>query len=316
MTGSALVVRFSAVGDCVLAAWPATSIRSWLGKGSLVWACESRCAPVIDRDRLASDVWVFEREAWKRARWSPATWWRQLRAYTGLRRLRFDLGVDLQGHSKTALCLRLAAPRRRYAARATDALARRLNPIPHMQPEGPHEMHLYRAFLRSIGAPELPERPHIPTGIPPAAQLPDRMVSISTGATNAGKQYPVESWRAVARALANEGFGVVGLGGPLDPRLETPGALDLAGLAGWPQTIGVIRASLLHLSADTGAAHIAAAVGTPCVTLFGPTDPDRFRPWSDKAAVLRAGTTDSIPTDHVLAAAYRALSGDGAALSH
>ena len=72
-------------------------------------------APVVDENRLVNSVAEFPRDKWKANRWSPATWREQLRAYAGLRKHKFDWGLDLQGHSKTALALRIAKPKRRLA---------------------------------------------------------------------------------------------------------------------------------------------------------------------------------------------------------
>jgi len=52
------------------------------------------------------------------------------------------------------------------------------------------------------------------------------------------------------------------------------------------ETAALIERSALFLGSDSGIAHLAAAVGTPSVALFGPQDPRRFRPWSSKTVVL------------------------------
>jgi len=52
------------------------------------------------------------------------------------------------------------------------------------------------------------------------------------------------------------------------------------------ETAALIQRSALFIGSDSGIAHLAAACGTPSVALFGPQDPRRFRPWSDKTVVL------------------------------
>src|SRR6185503_12532626 len=52
------------------------------------------------------------------------------------------------------------------------------------------------------------------------------------------------------------------------------------------ETAALIERSVLFIGSDSGIAHLASAVGTPQITLFGPQDPRRFRPWSDRATVL------------------------------
>ena len=68
-----LLVRFSAIGDCVLSAWAATAIRHKYPEAYLCWAVESRCAAVVDRQRLVTRVCEMPRDRWKKARWSPKT---------------------------------------------------------------------------------------------------------------------------------------------------------------------------------------------------------------------------------------------------
>ncbi|RYG23683.1 hypothetical protein EON82_13260, partial [bacterium] len=92
MSQRALVVRFTAIGDCVMAAWAATAIRERHPDGFLCWAVESRCAPMLDRTSLVSRVEEIPRQRWKRNRWSPKTWGEQVAKYASLRRLRFDVG--------------------------------------------------------------------------------------------------------------------------------------------------------------------------------------------------------------------------------
>ncbi len=52
------------------------------------------------------------------------------------------------------------------------------------------------------------------------------------------------------------------------------------------ETATLIERSLLFIGNDSGIAHLAAAIGTPLIALYGPQDPRRFRPWSEKAVVL------------------------------
>jgi ADP-heptose:LPS heptosyltransferase len=52
------------------------------------------------------------------------------------------------------------------------------------------------------------------------------------------------------------------------------------------ETAALIEHSALFLGNDSGIAHVAAACGTPVIALFGPQDPRRFRPWSERTMVL------------------------------
>jgi ADP-heptose:LPS heptosyltransferase len=287
-----LLVRFSAIGDCVMAAWAATAYREKYPEGFLCWAVESRCASIIERSRLCNLVHEFPREQWKKKRWSPAVWREQILAYTELRKLHFDAGLDLQGHSKTALCLRIANPRRRIQARATDAMARRLNPMPTGQPEGMHAIEWNHHALEQLGEFELPERPIMPAA---HARSPG-LVTISVSAGQTDKTYPADGWKQVAGGLLSKGLEVRFLGGPGDPQIRCAGAIDLVGKLSLSDSMNEVARSGLHLCADTGTGHMAAAYGTPVISVFGPTDPHVYRPYGCDGVVLRNGKETSAVT--------------------
>ena len=302
-----LIVRFSAIGDCVMTAWAATAIRTRHPDAFLCWAVESRCASMLDRDTLLSCVEAMPRDLWKRARWSPATWRSQIAKYSGLRRMRFDLGLDLQGHMKTALCLRIANPKVRLASRATDAIAARLNPVPGVRSPGTHMVEWHSQVLRTLEDYALPERPIMPSD-PEAARAVAGCVgggrplaTITVSAGQPGKAYPAAGWAEVARGLHARGYRVALLGGPSDLPLDAEHAIDWVGKLSLASTLEAVRLSAVHLAGDTGTGHMAAALGVPVVSVFGPTDPAEYRPYTELGRVLREGPRpSSIPPSAIL----------------
>lgn len=296
-----LVVRFSAIGDCVMSAWAATAIRRAHPDGFLLWAVEGRCAPVVDRHRLVSQRYEIPRDKWKAHRWSAATWRDQIAKYARLRGMNFDWGVDLQGHSKTALLLRVASPKKRLAAAATDALAKKLNPVLGGRPEGMHHVEWQNRVIREFGDYAIPERPILPEDEHP--REPD-LVTICTGASHAERLIRAETLDEVAKKLIAAGMRVVFLGGPKDVRPGTEGATDLVGSLRLKESCAWVRRSAVHIAADTGLGHVAAAMGTPVVTVFGPQDPRVFRPYTTRGRVLqRDGDPNAISAEEIVAAA-------------
>jgi hypothetical protein len=299
-----LLVRFSAIGDCVMAAWTATSIKERHPDAFLVWAVEGRCAPVIDRHRLVSQRVEFPRDRWRLKKWSPATWREQVLKHTRLRKIGFDFGIDLQGHSKTAICLRVAAPKRRMAAAATDGFAAKLNPVLGDRPAGMHQVEWFQRVLQTMGDFSLPKSPVMPK-IP--SELDPKLVSISVSAGQEFKAYPLERWQEIARQVVAAGYEVTLLGGRTDTGFEMPGVTNEVGKLRLKDTLSVVARSVAHLAADTGTGHMAAALGTPVVSIFGPTDPAIFRPYATNAVVLRNGeSTTSVSTEEVLSAFHGA----------
>jgi ADP-heptose:LPS heptosyltransferase len=80
--------------------------------------------------------------------------------------------------------------------------------------------------------------------------------------------------------------------------------LDLVGKLSLRESMAWIAHSQLHLAADTGSGHIAAAYGVPVVSLFSNKSPARSRPWGDRVTVLHNGPDASkIDPDEVVGAA-------------
>lgn len=290
MNPSFLIVRFSAIGDCVMAAYVASAIRSKHPHAELTWAVESRCLAMLDSDRLINHVVDFPRDRWRKSRWSPTVWREQLSKFAALRQRTYDFGLDLQGHSKTAVCLRIAKPNQRISAFTTDSLAKRLNPLLPGDPDDRHRVERMMNAAQAFGDFQVPANPIMPTplsrmelGLPEGKPL----ATISTGAGAAVKQYPARQWESVINGLIANGFNVLSLGAASDPKLQVQGLVDQVGKWNLNQTMSAVAHSDIHLAADTGTGHMAAAFGVPFVSVFGPTDPKLFRPYSDNGVVLR-----------------------------
>jgi heptosyltransferase-2 len=124
------------------------------------------------------------------------------------------------------------------------------------------------------------------------------VVCLNPGAAfGASKHWPVESFAALARRLSRErGCGVLVLCGPSERQMardivagaETPGVCSLADV---PLSLGLtmacIRRADLLVTTDSGPRHFAAAVGTPVVTLFGPTHIGWTETYFEKAVHLQ-----------------------------
>jgi heptosyltransferase-2 len=119
-----------------------------------------------------------------------------------------------------------------------------------------------------------------------------RIVALAPGAVGPGKAWPVAHYAALARALADDGCAIWVLGGPN----ETPLAAEIAATTGnavRDLTGNDLRNAIVALAAadaavanDSGLMHIAAAIGTPTVAIFGPTSPAQWAPLNPLAAII------------------------------
>jgi len=118
------------------------------------------------------------------------------------------------------------------------------------------------------------------------------IVTLSPGAVGAGKAWPAGHYGELARQLSDEGASVWVLGGPN----ETPLAAGIAAAGGdhvYDLTGNDLRDAIIALAAadaavtnDSGLLHVAAALDTPTVAIFGPTSPWHWRPLNPVAAIL------------------------------
>ena len=203
-----------------------------------------------------------------------------------------DVAVNLHGRGPQSheRLLRLR-PRRLIA------FARPGVPGPRWQADE-HEVHRWCRLLAESGVAADPRRIDLPS--PPVARDPDRTL-VHPGAASGARRWPAERFAAVARAEAAKGRTVVVTGSAGEVDL----ARSVASAAGLPMScVQAGRTDVMGLLAmvggagrivcgDTGVAHVATAVRTPSVVLFGPTSPAHWGPPPDRPwhRALWAGRT-------------------------
>jgi lipopolysaccharide heptosyltransferase I len=121
------------------------------------------------------------------------------------------------------------------------------------------------------------------------------LVVLHPGARWASKIWPSASWASLANWLIREkGLNVVITGSHADRELAAQitaqmreKALNLAGCTSLAELAGIMQKARLALTADTGPMHLAAALGTKVVAIFGPTAPGRSGPFGEGHRVVR-----------------------------
>lgn len=141
----------------------------------------------------------------------------------------------------------------------------------------------------------------------PRLDLPDAgdgvsgAVAIHPGSGGAAKNWRLEDWIAVGEAVASRGDSprLLLVTGEAEhaKRDEVAGAwrargVDFVHADGWdlPRLGSALAGCRLFLGHDSGISHLAAAVGAPCLLLFGPTDPAVWAPANEAVEVLRSET--------------------------
>ncbi|HET9949507.1 MAG TPA: glycosyltransferase family 9 protein [Longimicrobiales bacterium] len=233
-------------------------------------------APLLRMARLAGEVVPFER--------GPAGF---VRAVRELRRRRYREGVLLSPAFSAAWLFRCGGVGR-LRGTATDGrsflLVERLDPRA-LRPY--HRIDAYRILLGQEPAGPRAHRIEPPEELRArwrAALPPGRpLVGLFPGANAPARRWPAGRFAALAAALAARGAGVVVLGGPAERDLTAsvaaaaPGSADLGARTDLADLAAVLSLCDLVVTNDTGPMHLAGAVGTPTVSLWGPSDPNEVR---------------------------------------
>ena len=292
-----LIVRLGALGDVVHAIPVAAALRRAFPQARIDWLVSAKhreildLVPVIDRRLVINDRGGASGGASLAA------------AVRELRRGRHDVAIDLQGLIKSALLARASgAPRvLGFSSRYARERAARLFYTEAHDPgrgglydprETRHVVDINLGVLTLLGITAA--RAEFPIDEPPsdAARVVrdrtgGRYALLNPGAAWPNKRWPPERLAAVAIDLrARHGLSSVVLWGPGEEALAAAvvAAARGAATASPPTTIAdlaaLARGAALMVSGDTGPTHIAAAVGTPIVGLYGPTRPARNGPLS------------------------------------
>jgi lipopolysaccharide heptosyltransferase I len=290
-----LIVRLGALGDIVHAIPVAAAIRAARPSARIDWLVSAKhrdildLVPAIDRRLVAND----------RGEGEGGT--SLVAAVRELRRTRYDVAIDLQGLLKSAVLARASgAPRvvgfsSRYARERlaslfyTDAHDPGRGGLYHPR-ETRHVVEINLGVLEAIGIAG--GRPMFPIEAVDSAiarhaieASGGRYVLLNPGAAWPNKQWPPARFGAIAAAVRDQhGLRSVVLWGPGEMALarEVVAASSDAAILIEPSSIADIvalaRGATLMVSGDTGPTHIASAVGTPIVGLYGPTRPARNGP--------------------------------------
>jgi heptosyltransferase-2 len=217
---------------------------------------------------------------------------------------RFDEAWLLPNSFRAALYARISGAARRIGY-ATDRRSSLLtHPLP--PPEAGHQLRDYDALLEAHGIPPDPDPPRLP--LPDEAKrraadtlsaaglagVGDRLVFLSPGsARDTTKRWRAGRFAALGDLLAQRRFTCAIVVGPQERALGT----DVSGAAKAPLPVlgadldpvglaALLALGRLLVSNDSGPMHLAAAVGTPVVAFFGPTDPGRTAPTGSASRVL------------------------------
>jgi len=311
---SLLIVRLGSMGDIIHTLPAASALRFALPDATIGWLVEEhwvellcalsepRMGPRSPRRPLVDRIHVVDTKRWRKNLFSTHTWERLAAALSELKAQHYEVAVDFQGAARSAILARCSGAPVIYGFRQPRENVATMLYTRQVAAEGVHVVEQNLSLARAVLA-SLPDSSKIEFPLDQNAEnqcdawlrsesIGD-FVLMNPGAGWGAKQWPSERYGEVAKGLAEFGLRTVVNVGPGEEKLSedvetaSKGAAVSIGCS-LAELIALTRKAKLFVGGDTGPMHLAAALGIPVVTVFGPTNPARNGPFGSGSIVLRS----------------------------
>lgn len=294
-----LLTRLSALGDCMLTLPVACALRRRYPDALLIWAVEPLAATLVSR-HPAVDRLVVVPKGWLK---SPHL----IRVVRDrLRSFQFEWAIDPQSLTKSSLLGWLSGARRRIGFARPQG--RELAPWVNNECIERGAAHLVDASLKLLAPLDVTDttvRFDLPVPIE-AETVVDQFLAetclsggyvvINGAASWVSKQWPPDRYGRVARHLGEQyelptvvtWAGQRELTSARQIVARSGGHAILAPATSLPQLAALLRRARLVIGSDTGPLHVAAALGTPCLGLYGPTRVEHCGPYGPGHVTIQA----------------------------
>lgn len=287
-----LIVRLGALGDIVHAIPAAAALRAAYPQARIDWLVEAKHRPILDLVTVLDRVVSIDAK-------SAGGW---VDAVRRVRQVGYDVALDLQGLMKSAVFARASGAARVIGFSIWHLREKGARPFYSETDDGGADdeaadgqhviaknLHLLRVLNIETTTIEFPLARVASAALEDVKRMlgSEPFALINPGAAWPNKRWPPARFAEVAAFLREvRGLSSVVLWGPGEEELgqaivaASGGAARLAPPTQIFDLVELSRAASLIVSGDTGPLHIASAVGTPAVAIYGPTDPHRNGPWA------------------------------------
>lgn len=298
-----LVVRTDRIGDVVLSTPVIKALRDSYPHAYIAMMVSAYAKDVVETNPYLDEVIIYDKEA------EHKSWLGSFKFARNLKKKRFELALILHPANRAHLVTFIAGIPMRvgYDRKLGFLLSDKLKHLKHLGQK--HELEYNLDLLRYLGIEAEDKKTFMPIkvesehwvesallkeGIKPG----DKLLALHPGASCPSKIWPSGRFAEVADKLSlKHGFKVIILGGPKDTVLAgrlagqmRTKAFNLAAKTSVSQLASIIRRCRLFISNDSGPVHIASAVGTPVISIFGRSQeglsPRRWGPLGLKDRIL------------------------------
>ena len=316
-----LLIRLSSIGDVLLASPVAEKLRQHFPKAHITWVVETKSKDVIEGNPFVDEVLVWSRKSWNEHARQKNEYLQLIRLnynfFQSIRALKADLVINMQDDFRSAVLAHISGAKYRICPANFRKTNRWLTNLLVDNTVDKHSMLKYVSLLSPLGIDVKDAHMTMPftsKDIDYANSLlsehglqPKQFVILNPSTSSTKKIWPSNCYAALADLLIEKcNTPVVFLGADSDRALVADitckmkhKAYNFAGKTTLKQLGALVQKAKLFISGDTGPLHITAAVGTPTVSLFGPTNPERYAPLGDLHIVLTGKTMHDIKPSEV-----------------
>ena len=274
----------------------ANVVRRGFPAATLSWAIEPACLPLVENHPALDEVIVFNRRRW----------WKELWPFLqGIRARRFDLVLDLQRHFKSGIISRYSGAPVRLGFNRADAKEFNWVFNNHFLPAVGNtisKLEHYLKFAEYLSLNPYPLEWNIPLTLEEERRVEHFLENVRRpfAVLFLGSRWESKRWfpgqMAECAGMIRRRFGLdaVFLGDRQDEsaareaqELSEMDLINLTGQTSLREAAGIIARARVAIGPDTGLMHLAAAVGTPVVSLWGATSPARTGPHGFEDLVIQ-----------------------------
>lgn len=302
-----LIVKLSAIGDVIHTLPSLTALRKLYPEAHITWVVEEAAAGLVKNHPLLNAVLISRRKSWikylRKGEFSRPL--QEMRAF--LRKLRkrpYDLVIDFHGLLKSAVIVLLSGGKRKLGYNSLQELSGLFYNEKIPEDMNKHAVDRYLDFPRFLGAKIAKAQFILPSDNSAQARIQSllekyhlenkKFIAVNPVAYWETKLWDDEKFAGLADLIKTKlNMEVVFTGSEkesiekITTRMQAK-AVNLAGETTLPELAYLYQKALLLVTTDSGPMHLAAAVGTPVVALFGPTDPQRTGPYGDGHIIIRS----------------------------
>ena len=295
---SILIILMGSLGDVARGLGLISHIKSQRPKSRITWLVEPKCAELVGLHPQIDNIIIFKRK------WSIIAVWDLVQQ---LRKEHFDITLDLQRHLKSGFFALLSNGTQRIGFHRKNAKESNWifnnEHIDYFSEKLPKLQHYFK-FLGHLGFPEPSDvdfgfsqfqaRQYLPNGL---SELRHPLVAVLLGSRWESKNWFVDGYiQLVQRIVATADLQVALIGDrsqaadaqKISENVKNKEVMNLVGKTSLAELTAVLKLAAAAIGPDSGPGHLAAAVGTPYVALFGPTSPERTAPYGCEHLVVQA----------------------------